>query len=84
MPKSNFCQPKTDERLDFLREAVDGGMSRNKIKTKELSLKTGINKSTLYKRRKKPETMTIGELLILKDTLKIDEHLLMKALIEGR
>ena len=27
MPKSNFCQPKTDERLDFLREAVDGGMS---------------------------------------------------------
>lgn len=61
MPKSNFCQPKTDERLDFLREAVDGGMSRNNIKTKELSLKTGINKSTLYKRRKKPETMTIGE-----------------------
>ena len=33
MPKSNFCQPKTDERLDFLREAVDGGMSRNNIKT---------------------------------------------------
>lgn len=57
MPKSNFCQPKTDERLDFLREAVDGGMSRNNIKTKELSLKTGINKSTLYKRRKKPETI---------------------------
>ena len=79
MPKSNFCQPKTDERLDFLREAVDGGMSRNKIKVKELSVKTGINK-----RRQKPETMTIGELLILKDTLKIDEHLLMKALIEGR
>lgn len=49
MPKSNFCQPKTDERLDFLREAVDGGMSRNKIKVKELSVKTGINKSTLYK-----------------------------------
>ena len=52
MPKSNFCQPKTDERLDFLREAVDGGMSRNKIKVKELSTKTGINKSTLYKRRR--------------------------------
>lgn len=65
MPKSNFCQPKTDERLDFLREAVDGGMSRNKIKVKELSVKTGINKSTLYKRRQKPETMTIGELLPL-------------------
>ena len=80
MPKSNFCQPKTDERLDFLREAVDGGMSRNKIKV----TKTGINKSTLYKRRRQPETMTIGELLILKDTLKIDNHLLMKALIEGR
>lgn len=63
MPKSNFCQPKTDERLDFLREAVDGGMSRNKIKVKELSTKTGINKSTLYKRRRQPETMTIGELL---------------------
>lgn len=45
MPKSNFCQPKTDERLDFLREAVDGGMSRNKIKVKELSVKTGINKT---------------------------------------
>ena len=84
MPKSNFCQPKTDERLDFLREAVDGGMSRNKIKVKELSVKTGINKGTLYKRRQKPETMTIAELLILKDTLKIDDHLLMKALIEAR
>lgn len=71
MPKSNFCQPKTDERLDFLREAVDGGMSRNKIKVKELSVKTGINKSTLYKRRQKPETMTIGELLILLSSRKV-------------
>lgn len=34
MPKSNFCQPKTDERLDFLREAVDGGMSRNQNQSK--------------------------------------------------
>lgn len=84
MPKSNFCKPKTDERLGFLREAVNGGMARNNIKTKELSIKTGINKSTLYKRRKKPETMTIEEFLILKDTLKLDENLLMKALVEGR
>lgn len=60
MPKSNFCQPKTDERLDFLREAVDGGMSRNKIKVKELSTKTGINKSTLYKRRRQPPRSRSG------------------------
>ena len=44
MPKSNFCQPKTDERLDFLREAVDGGMSRNKIKVKSFQPKPASTK----------------------------------------
>ena len=34
MPKSNFCQPKTDERLDFLREAVDGGMYKETNQSK--------------------------------------------------
>mgnify|MGYP006990039307 CR=1 FL=1 len=83
MPKTNFCKPSHDVRLDYIREVVDGGMARLNIKTKELASKTGINEYTLYKRRRQPETFTIQEFLKVLDVLKPDEGFEKKVLSKG-
>ena len=83
MPKTNFCKPQADERLDYIREVVDGGMARRNMKTKDLAVRTGINESTLYKRRRKPETFTLDEFLKVLDVLKPDEGFERKILVRG-
>lgn len=83
MPKTNFCKQPHDDRLDYIREVVEGGMARRNMKTKELAAKTGINENTLYKRRRQPETFTVKELLKVLDILKPDEGFEKKILVRG-
>lgn len=83
MPKTNLCKPQTDERKGNTRAVIDGGMAKLNMKPKDLALKTGIKVSTLYKRRRQPETLTFEEFWKIVDVLKPDEGFERKILVRG-
>lgn len=83
MPKTNFCKPQIDTRPEYVLEIVIGGMARRGMKTKDLAIKTGINKNTLLKRRVHPETFTLRELWLVLDALDPDEGFEKKILRRG-
>lgn len=83
MPKSNFCKPKQDERPARVQEMLMGGMARRGMMMKDLAIRTGINKSTLSKRKNHPETITLGELWAIVDVLEPDEGFEKKIILKG-
>ncbi len=83
MPKTNFCKPKPDGRPGYVLEVILGGMARNGLKTKDLAVKSGMNASTLFKRRAHPETFTLKELWAVLDVLEPDEGFEKKILTKG-
>lgn len=82
MPKSNLCKSQEDPRIGEITFWIFGEQRKARIPDEVLAKKTGINISTLRKRRAEPESIRLKELWKLIDVLKplsgFEEKILMR------
>lgn len=65
------------DRKETTRRVLSIGMARKDMSIDDLDKRQIINKSTMYLRRKEPDTLRLGELWKLGDVLKLtDEEIL--------
>lgn len=53
---------EAEEQRRFLGSVIKANMQRNDVDCDSLMKRTGIKKSTHYRRIREPDTMTVGEL----------------------
>ena len=71
---------EAEEQRRFLGRVIKSNMERYGISCEKLMKRAGISKSTHFKRVREPDSMTLGELKVYIQMLKISDGDLLYAL----
>ena len=62
MPRTNLCENKSQKRYDYVAGMLVGGIRQRNLKTKDVSMKTGMVERTLNNYLQHPELIRLEDL----------------------